>query len=94
MAKGWKSAGKVTLYINEEATEANRQPHLKGSIEVTEPIPAGTNLSVSGWLNYQGTKVKSTSLALSYREDPELVKRLNDGLQNPEPENNLDKLPF
>ena len=81
----WKTAGKVTLYINEAATEENRQPHIKGSLEVTEPIPAGTNLRVSGLLNYQGTKVKSTSLALSYKEGE---------AKEESKENNLDKLPF
>jgi hypothetical protein len=81
----WKNAGKVTLYINEAATEENRQPHIKGSLEVTEAIPAGTNLSISGWLNYQGTKVKSTSLALSYKEGEAKQETKQD---------KLDKLPF
>ena len=85
----WKTAGKVTLYINEAATEENRQPHIKGSVEVTEAIPAGTNLSVSGWLNYQGSAVKSTSLALSYNEDEgKMAERIKKG------EKTLDELPF
>ena len=37
----YSKLGNVTMYVNKDATEDNRQPHFKGNIEVTKTISYG-----------------------------------------------------
>ncbi len=60
--------GKVTLYVNKDATEANKQPHFKGSIKFDQDIPKGANIGLAGWLNEKGND-KSLFFAVSAHDD-------------------------
>tara|TARA_R110002020_G_scaffold246009_3_gene459744 strand:- start:13975 stop:14217 length:243 start_codon:yes stop_codon:yes gene_type:complete len=65
---GWNKLGKVTLSINESATSDNRQPHFKGSIEMSKPMKKDEDLNISLWLNYDKNdpkKIISGSVHLS-----------------------------
>ena len=57
--------GKAGIFVNEDADEKNKRPHLTGTIEITADIPKGTKLRIAGWNNYQGDKLKSIGLNLS-----------------------------
>ena len=92
MAKAtWREVGKVFLENNDEATEKNRQPNFKGTINV-EAIPEGTELIMSGWIYKKDSKIEGISISLSYREVSEMVGRLKKGLKDPT--NDKDRLPF
>tara|TARA_R100000278_G_scaffold122941_1_gene110578 strand:+ start:4168 stop:4410 length:243 start_codon:yes stop_codon:yes gene_type:complete len=60
--------GNVTMYVNKDATEENRQPHFKGNIEITKTIPAGAKIGVAGWLNEKGSD-KSLFFSVSAHDD-------------------------
>ena len=60
--------GKVTMYVNKDATEDNKQPHFKGRLEVTSKIPSGANIGLAGWLNEKGGD-KSLFFSLSAHDD-------------------------
>jgi len=60
--------GKVTLYINKDATEENRQPHFRGNITFDQKIPKGAQIGLAGWLNEKGAD-KSLFFAVSAKED-------------------------
>jgi len=65
---GWNKLGKVTLSLNDTATADNRQPHFKGSIEMSKAMQKGEDLNISLWLNYDKTdskKIVSGSVHLS-----------------------------
>ena len=87
----WKEVGKVFLQANDEATEGNRKPNFKGTINV-EAIPEGTELIMSGWTYKKDSKIEGISISLSYREVSEMVGRLKKGLKDPTIAK--DKLPF
>tara|TARA_Y100001963_G_C6441821_1_gene291742 strand:+ start:182 stop:487 length:306 start_codon:yes stop_codon:yes gene_type:complete len=57
--------GRSGIFLNEDATEENKQPKFRGNIIVDRDIPKGTVLRIAGWENKQGDKAKSISLALS-----------------------------
>tara|TARA_R100001530_G_C4314351_1_gene153922 strand:- start:983 stop:1222 length:240 start_codon:yes stop_codon:yes gene_type:complete len=73
---GWNKLGKVTLSINDTATPDNRQPHFKGSIEMSKAMKKDEDLNISLWLNYDKkdpTKIISGSVHLSnFTKDEEL----------------------
>ena len=87
----WREVGKVFLENNDEATEKNRQPNFKGTINV-EAIPEGTELIIAGWTYKRGSKTEGISLSLSYREVSDMIGRLKKGLKDPTIDK--DKLPF
>ena len=60
--------GNVTMYGNRDATEENKQPHFKGTIEVTQAIPKGAKIGVAGWLNEKGND-KSLFFNISAHDD-------------------------
>ena len=60
--------GKVTMYVNKDATEQNKQPHFRGNITMDETIPKGANIGVAGWLNEKGSD-KSLFFAVSAKDD-------------------------
>lgn len=60
--------GKVTLYINKDATEENRQPHFRGNISFDQDIPKGAQIGLAGWLNEKGND-KSLFFAVSAKDD-------------------------
>lgn len=60
--------GKVTLYINKDATEDNRQPHFRGNITFDQSIPKGAQIGLAGWLNEKGAD-KSLFFAVSAKEE-------------------------
>ena len=60
--------GKVTMYVNKDATEQNKQPHFRGNIIMDETIPKGASIGVAGWLNEKGSD-KSLFFAVSAKDD-------------------------
>lgn len=60
--------GKVTMYVNKDATEQNKQPHFRGSITMDQNIPKGASIGVAGWLNEKGSD-KSLFFAVSAKDD-------------------------
>ena len=65
---GWIKLGRVFLDYNEDADETNKQPHMKGNLEMALDIKRGEKLSLAIWIN----KDKGGSIALStFRKDDE-----------------------
>lgn len=65
---GWIKLGRVFLGHNEDANETNKQPHMKGELEMSLDIKRGEKLSLAIWIN----KDKGGSVALStFRKDDE-----------------------
>ena len=58
--------GSVKLIKNEDATEENRQPHFRGSIEIPKTIPETARISIAGWYN---PKQNNMFFALSAHEE-------------------------
>jgi|2_EtaG_2_1085320.scaffolds.fasta_scaffold18109_4 hypothetical protein len=67
----WKKLGNVILSVNEQATSENKQPFMKGSLEMTDDLKKGDKMSLSIWLNKTGTTITSGSLHLSTFEKDE-----------------------
>ena len=67
----WKKLGNVILSVNESATSGNKQPHMKGSLEMTDDLKKGDKMSLSIWLNKAGSTITSGSLHLSTFEKDE-----------------------
>ena len=74
---GYTKLGKVTLYVNKDATEENRQPHFKGYVKLDHAIPKGAEIGLAGWLNEKGND-KSLFFAVSAK-DEELKKEDTEG---------------
>ena len=66
--------GSVKLIKNEDATEENRQPHFRGSIEIPKNIPATARINIAGWYN---PKQNNMFFALS-AHDEQLAKETYD----------------
>ena len=60
--------GKVTMYVNKDATEENKQPHFRGNITLDHAIPKGASIGVAGWLNEKGND-KSLFFAISAKDE-------------------------
>ena len=65
---GYTKLGKVTLFVNKDANEENRQPHFKGYVKLDHAIPKGAEIGLAGWLNEKGAD-KSLFFALSAKDD-------------------------
>tara|TARA_R100001015_G_C4634646_1_gene201601 strand:- start:1430 stop:1843 length:414 start_codon:yes stop_codon:yes gene_type:complete len=65
---GYTKLGKVTMYVNKDATEENRQPHFKGYVKLDHKIPKGAEIGLAGWLNEKGSD-KSLFFAISAKDE-------------------------
>ena len=65
---GYTKLGKVTLFVNKDANEENRQPHFKGYVKLDHAIAKGAEIGLAGWLNEKGAD-KSLFFALSAKDD-------------------------
>ena len=60
---GWNQLGNGYLNKNEQATDENKQPHWKGTVEFE-----GRPISIAGWIRKQGNK-ESMYFAFSENTD-------------------------
>ena len=74
----WIDIGKVRLNINDDATEANKQPHFRGILPAQQKIEEGDEIFLAGWINKDRTEENITGLYFTLsmpekeKQDPDL----------------------